>query len=351
MKKTLVILFVLPCILMGCFKKQAGQSGAEVKPVYVKFEPAALHAMTQNFETAGELKADKEILVAAERPGKIDEIYVREGLWVDIGADLVKIQGDDVDADLAKAKSDFSSYKQLYEQGAISKQELLNYETSLKKIQSQKDNLFIKATSSGIVGAIYVDPGDYVSLGNPIMDLVKIYPLRVSFTIPERLITKIVVGQTVLLSSDASPGKEYISKVDFISPRVDPQTRTVLVRAILSNPDKFLKANQYVRVKAVISDDKVLAVREGAVYLDQGQEFLYIAVPMKDIDARIGKKDLQGNPLPTHTAQRFPITTGLREPGKVQILEGIQAGDNVIYAGLHSIYPGAQLIKVEEDNQ
>jgi membrane fusion protein (multidrug efflux system) len=190
-----------------------------------------------------------------------------------------------------------------------------------------------------------------VALGDPIMDLVKIYPLRVSFTIPERLITKVAVGQTIILSSDSSPGKEYLANVDFIAPRVDPQTRTILVRALLANPDKFLKANQYVRVKAIISDDdNVLAVKEAAVYLDQGQEFLYLAVPMKDIDARIGKTDAQGTPLPTHIAELVPIKTGLREPGRVQILEGVKQGDNVIYAGLHSIYPGAQLIKVEEQN-
>jgi RND family efflux transporter MFP subunit len=348
MKKKLLILFFVSCFLVSC-AKQGGKSLTDVKPVNVKFEPVAKGSLSQSFETAGELKADKEILVSAERAGKIEAIYVSEGAWVEIGTNLVKIKGEDVDADLVKARSDYEAYKALFDQGAISKQELIAYETQMKKYQSQKDNLMIKAISSGVVGAIHVDPGDFVSLGNPIMDLVKNYPLRVSFTIPERLLTLMSIGQNVSLNSDANPQKTYTAKIDFIAPRVDPQTRTILVRAILSNPDQFLKANQYVRVKADIKNQKdILVVRETAIYLDQGQEFLYLAVPMQDIATRQGKKDPMGNPLPTHLARRVPVQTGLREQGKVEILEGIKEGDNIIYAGLHSIYPDAQLVKIEE---
>ena len=79
----------------------------------------------------------------------------------------------------------------------------------------------------------------------------------------------------------------------------------------------------------MISDLKdALLVREESVYLDQGQEYLYI--------------------MDKDTAKRVAIKTSLRQNGKVQILEGIKAGDSVIYAGLHSIYPGAKVIVVEE---
>jgi len=348
MKKSSIIFCFIFCLLVSC-ARQSGKSLNDVKPVNVKFEPVTTGSLQQDFETAGELKADKEILVSAERAGKVEAIYVIEGAYVQAGSSLVKIKGEDVDADLAKARSDYESYKVLFEQGAISKQDLMTYETQLRKYQSLKDNLMIRAISSGMIGAVHVDPGDFVNLGSPIMDLVKNYPLRVSFTIPERLVTKINLGQLIELNSDANPEKLYNAKIDFIAPRVDPQTRTILVRAILSNPDQFLKANQYVRVKATTrTEDSALVVRETAIYLDQGQEFLYLAIPMKDIAEKSGKKDPMGNSLPTHIARRVPIKTGLREQGKVQIIEGVKDGDNVIYAGLHSIYPDAQLVKIEE---
>ncbi len=317
----------LTLLLSSCAKKAPQQQ--EAKPLFVKIEQAKLGPISQEFETAGEIKADKEVLVAAERQGQVQEIYVYEGQWVNAGQSLIKVKGDDVDADLKKAQSDFDSFSKLYAQGAIAKQDLLRYETELNRFKASKDNLLIRAKISGTIGAILVDPGDYVKAGDPILDLVKLDPLRVSYSIPERLIAKVKLGQPVTLTTDAEADKVFNATVDFISPRVDPSTRTVLVRAKILNPSSKIKANQFTRVKQTITDEQnALLVREESIYLDQGQEYLYLA------EGKIAKQ--------------VAVKTGLREKGKVQILEGIKAGDNVIYAGLHSIYPGANLVVVEE---
>lgn len=330
--KIVLHVFLIVVLLSSCAKKAVQEQAA--KPIFIKFEQAKLEPISQEFETAGELKADKEILVSAERQGQVQEIYVYEGQWVAAGEPLIKVKGEDVDADLKKVQSDYSTYSKLYEQGAIAKQDLLRYETELSRIKSQKDNLLIRAKTSGAVGVIHVDPGDYVKLGDPVLDLVKLDPIRASYSIPERLIAKVQIGQSVTLTTDSEADKVFNAVVDFISPRVDPATRSVVVRAKISNPSSKLKANQFVRVKQVIKDLKdALLVREEAVYLDQAQEYLYIAVEKT--------KD-------NYVAQRVAIKTGLRQNGKVQILEGIKAGDNVIYAGLFSIYPGANVVVVEE---
>lgn len=341
---------LLSLIFLSSCAKKNGNAQNIVKPLYVKYEKASLGEIKQQFETAGELKADKEILVSAERPGKVEAVYVTEGGYANAGAPLIKIQGEDVDADLMKAQADYDSYKKLYEAGAISKQQLIGYESTLKHIESQRRNLSISAISSGMIGQIYVDPGDYVKAGDPLLDLVKIYPLRVSYSIPEKLIAKLKIGQPAFLTTDSEPGTIFESVVDFISPRVEPNTRAILVRAKITNPSNKLKANQFVKVKQVIENlTQVLLVKEEAVYLDQGQEFLYLAIPNKDYkEGDKPKTNPDGSQQPTHTAKRVPVKTGLREEGKVEITEGIQEGDNVIYAGLYSIYPGANLIIVEE---
>lgn len=323
---------ILFCLLSSCAKKPVQEQAA--KPLYIKFEQAKLGPISQEFETAGELKADKEILVSAERQGQVQEVYVSEGQWVAAGEALIKVKGEDVDADFKKVQSDYNTYSKLYKEGAIAKQDLLKYETELNRFQSQKDNLLIRAKTSGSVGVIYVDPGDYVKLGDRVLDLVKLDPLRVSYSIPERLIAKVQLGQTVVLTTDSEADKVFNAVVDFIAPRVDPETRTVMVRAKISNPSTKLKANQFVKVKQVISDlSDALLVREESIYLDQGQEYLYLAESAKESEL---------------IAKRVAVKTGLRQDGKVQILEGIKAGDKVIYAGLHSIYPGANLVVAEE---
>ena len=144
-------------------------------------------------------------------------------------------------------------------------------------------------------------------------------------------------------------------------------TRTVLVRALVNDSTKKLKANQFVTVKQVIKDiPEALMVREEAVYLDQGAEYLYLADEMKAQGSGLevnknqnptgtgtqnSEPSNQSPPAPSYTARRVAIKTGVREPGWVEITEGIEAGDNVVYAGLTSIYPGAQLIRVMEDKE
>ncbi len=345
--KTTLRIFIIVLLLSSCAKKAVQEQAA--KPIYVKFEQAKLEPISQEFETAGELKADKEILVSAERQGQVQEVYVYEGQWVQAGEPLIKVKGEDVDADLKKVQSDYSAYSKLYNEGAIAKQDLLKYETELSRIKSQKDNLLIRAKTSGAVGVIHVDPGDYVKLGDPILDLVKLDPLRASYSIPERLIAKVQIGQNVTLTTDSEPDKVFNALVDFISPRVDPATRTVVVRAKITNPSSKLKANQFVKVKQVISDLKdALLVREEAVYLDQGQEYLYLAIQTTKPNDSTVNGNQASHAQSGYIAKRVPIKTGLRQNGKVQILEGIKAGDNVVYAGLHSIYPEANLVVVEE---
>lgn len=345
-----LVLIICSFFLFNSCSKPQNQSPKE-KSLFVKFEAASTGEISQEFETAGELKADKEIEVSAERQGKIEKIYVYEGQYVQAGTSLIKIEGEDVDADLLQAQNDYDSFKTLYDEGAISKQELIGYETKLKRILSQKDNLLIKAISSGYVGEIKVDPGDYLNLGSPIMSLVKLYPLRVSYYIPEKLIAKVKLGQKVSLTTDAFPGKDFLANVSFISPSVDQSTRAVLVRAKVSGVNRQLKANQFVTVKQTILDlENVLLVREEAIYLDQGQEYIFLADELeKDPNASHEAPAGPGPPPPTHQARRVAIKTGLRKPGYVQIIEGIQEGENIVYAGLTSIYPGAKLVRVPED--
>lgn len=353
MKKNLaVFLFyiLLSFGLYACSKPQK-QSAPAAKPLFVKFEAASLGQISQSYQTAGELKAYKEVNVAAERGGKIEKIFVSEGQHVNIGDSLIKIEGEDVDAELAKAKQDLESYTQLYQNGAISKLELLNFETVVKRFQAQKDNLLITANTPGTVGTIYVDPGDFLGLGSPIMDLVNLYPLRVSFNIPERLIGKIKIGQSLVLTTSAYPGKEFLAKVSFVAPKVDKTTRTVLVRATVPDPERLLKANQFVSVNQEVKNlDAALLVREEAIYLEQGQEYIYLAEELTEKE-NLPPPGPPGPPQPGFKAKRVSIKTGLRKPGFVQIIEGVKAGDSVIYAGLTSIYPGAKLVRVMEEEK
>ncbi len=320
------------------------------KSIFVKFLAAERGEIISEFTTAGELKADEDVIVAAQRPGRVVSIFVNEGQYLKSGTTLIEIAGKDVDADLIKAKQDFDTYKKLFDEGAISQLELNGYKANLDKLKSFKNDLVVKAQIDGQVGEIYIDKGDYVKEGDKILDLIKLYPLELTYTIPERLLAKVKPGQSVIFTTDSYPGKEFSARVTFISPRVDALTRATLVRARVAQTNLSLKANQYVTVKQILNiDSNALLVPEEAIFLDQGQEYIYTAEAIENTKEE--KEEGQaGPPPPTHIAKRNLVETGARKPGYVEILSGIKDGESVIYAGLTSIYPGAKLIQVKEEN-
>jgi membrane fusion protein, multidrug efflux system len=322
-----------------------------MNPLAVRIEKATKVDVEDYYEAIGELIADQEIRVSAERAGQISAIYVKEGDFVSEGQLLVSIKGKDVKADLKLAESDYETYKKLYEEGAISQQELLGYETRLDRIKSQLDNLEIEAKFSGTIGEIFTDPGAYVNPGDPILDLIKNRPLRASYYLPEKLIPYIKLNQELSLKTDIYPEKEFKAYVDFIAPQLDKENRTLLVRASVLDPESLLKSNLFINVKQKIQKiEQTIMVREEALYLDQGQEFLYIALPLEKV-SEDKNTNPQASPSPSHLAERRAVQTGIRKPGYVEILSGLDEGDLLIYAGLHSIYPGAQLIEIKDKNE
>lgn len=357
--KIILFAFLVCLINSSCLKYMADQAKMGAPPVSVRIEKVRKQNITQNFETIGELKADKEITVSAERSGQIERILVSEGDYVSEGRILAQIKGKDVRADLAMAKSDYETYKKLAEEGAVSEREAMRYETDLRRLEAALDNLLINAKISGQVGEIYVDPGDFVSLGDKIMQLIKNKPLRVTYNVTEKIIPVVKLGQKIEITTDSYSQEKFYAHIDFISPRVNPQTRSLLVRAKLDDRGKTLKANQFVKVRQQTkSIDNALLVREESLYLDQGQQFLYLA---EEIDQEekdeVNEKNKMYEADVGYKAILRPVKTGTRivdeetNQALVEIINGVTEEDIVVYAGLNSIYPGAYLQDVSEDKE
>jgi membrane fusion protein (multidrug efflux system) len=347
-----IILFNL--LLSSCGKQKS--SGKPERPLAVKFEQAKIEPISLDFTTGAELKAAELVEVAARQQGQVTRILVSEGSYVQKGTQLIKIKGDAFDADLKRTKKDFEIYQKLYDEGAISELELLSFRTAYDKARANYNDLNLRAVISGVVGEIYIDTGDFVNVGTKILELVKVDPLEVSYNLPEKLLRYVKLGQMVSVKTPAFPDELFSARVTFISPIIDRQTRTLLVRARLLDAKNLLKPNMYVSVTQQLEDvrDHVV-IREEALYLDQGQEYVYLAENMSAEERQQFLDKLASQPGPPadpdqkyFIARRLPVQTGIRKTGKVEIVDGIKAGDQVIYAGLYSIYPGAKLINVSK---
>lgn len=350
MRFILPILSALLCLSLTSCLKPPKKNTKTLRVPPIKVISAKSQNITQHFETAGQLKADQEVLISAERAGKIENILVEEGSWVQAGQVLITTKNDDLGAELKLAKANYEARQALYKEGAISKLDLIQYQSKLENLQAQFDNSVIRARISGQVGRIYIDLGDYLKLGDPIMDLTKIHPLRLSYQVVEKLIPIIHVGQTVSFSTDAYPEKEFTAKITFIDPKVNPQNRSILVRAEVQDTEYTLKPNQFVTVKQTIKNEKHIVIPEQAVFLDQGQVYVYLAKDIEEKDLNAAQKILApGAEVPTHKVSKVKVKLGIREEDRVAIIEGLQEEDQVIFAGLQKIYPTALVYKQETE--
>jgi membrane fusion protein (multidrug efflux system) len=284
--------------------------------------------------SSGTVLASESVDLTAEAAGRIDTIAFSEGAHVRSGDLLVKINDDDLQAQLKKtelqiqlASDQEKRQKQLFERDGISREQ---YDISLNQVNTLKaDREYlvssirkreIRAPFDGIVGLRYVSEGGYVSQTTRIASIQKINPLKVDFAIPEKYAGTVRVGDPVLFAGeDAS--LRFTGKLYAIEPKIDPATRTVQLRAFCENRGEKIFPGAYVQIELQLKKitDALMVPTQSVVPVLKGQTVF------------VCKNGL---------VVSRPVTTGIRTASSVQITNGISAGDTVITTGIMQVRPG-----------
>jgi membrane fusion protein (multidrug efflux system) len=371
----LPILLSLLCLLSACMgekessvDEQASDPGAFA--VTVDAEPALAEKVNVTIEAVGSLEAAEDVLIAAETAGFVKQILFEEGMAVEKGRVLVQLDDEmaRLELDLAEkrllrlkaglvraeaevrrqealvknAEATFERKKSLLEQGATtqavyqdaladfssaqashdeakaaleeSRRMIHESEADLKIAEERVEDCALLAPMDGILGERFVGPGDYVDVAGGMVRLVAVDPLKVNFTVPERYRGNLLLGQEVLLSVEAYPGDTFQGKVIFISPSLDLETRSVRVKAQVSNSNDRLRPGFFCNVQLVISTHEQAVVIPEEAIIPRGDHFFVYAVE--------GGK-----------AKKKQVVLGQRMPGRVEIVEGLSPGTEVITAG------------------
>ena len=153
-----------------------------------------------------------------------------------------------------------------------------------------------------------------------IVNIEDIEAVLVDFRLPERFQSKIQSGQKAQLSVDALPGKPFTALVQAVDPLIDANGRSVGIRGCIDNRQRQLRPGMFARVNTVFGvRENALTVPEEAIVPQGGKAFVVKVVP--------------GDKPDTLVAQRVAVKTGVRQPGKVEITEGLEADDTVVTAG------------------
>lgn len=306
--------------------------------VPVKAVPAKLARAVLETGAIGSLRADEAVVIRPEIAGRIDRIAFEEGSSVKKGALLARLDAAETRALVESSRVQANLDKQrleraadLRKKGFISQQALdeaqSTYARSVAKQREDEAKLAkseIRAPFTGVAGLRQVSEGAYVAAGTDIARLEKIDQLKLDFRVPETYLAQLKTGLGVSIAVDAFPQTSFPGKIYAIEPAVDEQTRTVLARARVANPELRLRPGMFARVTLT------LGVRENAVWIPEeaivprGQDsYVYRVVD--------GKVEL------------VQVQTGTRKVGEVEITKGVVAGELVVTEGTQRLVPGMQV--------
>lgn len=301
----------------------------------VRVEQVQLVPVDQISTFTATVEADQVNNIAPAMGGRIRDIKVDVGSQVRRGQALVimdKVNLSQQQTQVATMKRDYERYKELYEVGGISKQQLDQAKAQLDVAEYALNNLDENTTLispvSGVVTTRNYDPGD-VAGQFPILTIESINPVKVKVNVSESYYNKVVKGMPVEVLVDALEGESFQGTVSLIHPTLDPIAHTFTVEISVANGDQRLRPGMYARVKMNFGTNERPLLSDRAVLKQVGSNDRYVFV-VKD-----GK------------AIYTLVQLGIRISDKYEILSGLNNGDQVIVQGNTGLIDGTDVEIIE----
>ncbi|WP_269530806.1 efflux RND transporter periplasmic adaptor subunit [Chitinimonas sp. BJYL2] len=282
---------------------------------------------------SGQIEPGVQLPIAPRNAGYVAAVLAREGDAVKRGQVLIRLQDDDLangEAELAAradlARRQWLRAQDLRKQGFVSQAELDRSrseqdaaQAALARSQSQRRFLQLTAPADGLILKRDVEVGQFVNVGQPLLYLSCCAPLRVSAEVDEEDISRVQIGQPVLLRADALGDAVIQAEVAEITPKGDPVSRSYRVRMKIAEPDRF-------RVGMTVDANIVLARRQQALLLP-----------------RTAVSDQQVWRVQDGKLLRSKVVTGATTADKIEIRSGIGAQDQIVVKPLDTFKPGQRV--------
>lgn len=332
---TMLLLSIAACKSENTAKKEAPKAGGPVSPVDVFV--VSPKEIDNQIDIPGTLLPNEATAIHAEVSGRVIGLYFKEGAPVGKGTLLVKLEDNDLQAQLKKlqiqlaiAQKTEERQKQLLAISGISQQD---YDLSLLAVNNLRADIDIIKTSilkteirapySGTTGLRNISPGAYVTPATEITTIRDIGNLKLEFTVPERYGSAVNAGKTVQFSIDGSQQK-WTARVLATENNIETETRSLRVRAIVNAAGSKLISGAFAKVQLM---------------LDKNQSALMI--PSQAIIPQAKNKKVVR--LKDGMASMEVVTTGIRDTSMVEITSGLKTGDTVLISGLLTTKPGSKV--------
>lgn len=297
----------------------------------------------------GNLRAVLGVEVTSEVPGMVKEILLQPGTDAEKGQVLVVLSSTtdtaklhSLEAERQLAQLNYVRDKAQFEIKAVSKAILDSSLATLETKQAEVDEQLaliekknIKAPFTGRLGVSSVNPGQYLNPGDKVVTLQALDPIYVDFYLPQHMIPKLYKEQEVTIISDAYPKESFLGKITTIDPKVESETRNVLIEATIANKDHQLIPGMFATVYVKLSDaQKYLTLPQTAISYNPYGDIVYL------IEEKA--KDKKG--VPVLTVKQIFVTVGDTRGDQVAIMKGIKEGDLVVINGAHKLKNGSKVV-------
>ena len=351
----MLVIFVCTSLLVpGCADKK--EASKTEKIINVKVWTIEKRPIRPYIEAVGSLEPDEEVIISSEVDGILKNIPLDEGMPVSKGLVLARVNDIDYrlgvqasEAALKQAKANLDNAKivyermnALYKQEVVSKQEFDNATTRLDVSTQDLDRAksalslarerltktVITSPIQGMVKEKMVTAGDFARAGMPIMRIIRIDPVKLTFSVAEKDLGGLKKGQDVVFTVDSFPGREFKGTLNIIYPSLDERSRMLKAEAIVPNKSLELKPGLFARVK---------------VYTGVQQEAVLIPVTSILYEGTRTRVFVTGK----DKAHERVVRLGSKYGEMMEVLEGLQAGEQLVVVGQNTLTDGVKIHAVK----
>lgn len=295
-------------------------------------------------EVPGDVETDENIVIYPEFSGVLLGVLVEEGDRVSNGQVLARIDDGGLASQLAQletqaalAKTTFERQKRLWEQNIGSEIQFLeaktNYEAvqnSVNQLKSQLGKTVVRAPFSGVIDETFSEKGEVVAPGQSrLFRLINLSDMYISAAVPESYLGSIKKGTEVMVEI-AATGTEFKSEIQQVGNFINPNNRTFEIKVAVPNKEELVKPNLIATVKLNdYTSENAVTIPEGIIQKNAaGENVVYVLVSQNDS---------------TGTAEKRILKTGRIYDDKVEVLSGLQAGEQLITEGAKNIHDGEKV--------
>jgi membrane fusion protein (multidrug efflux system) len=353
------IFLLLVILTFGCQKKEDAEQKAE-NGLLVPIEELKTMDLDYHLNRVGTLEAKESVTVKSEAEETVVGIFFEEGDAVEAGQLLAKLDDAKIkttiqqlearlrqlELQLANSERTLERKQPLVKEDLVSKQDFDDLETKLEiekatvkevKAQLAHNRELLKDTEicapfPGATSERHVSVGDFLRIGDPVVRVVQLDPLEISFRVDEKDKTHVFLDEPVEITVTAYPDSVFKGKVYFVSPDIDISTRTFLVKGRIDNDQNLLNPGMFAEVSLVTETHKnaVVVPWESVVQLEN-EMYLYV--------------------INSDTAKKVPLKLGLVEGELAEVFGELKPGQHVVVEGKYALREGAKVKILEKSRQ